>query len=53
MGLIDGSKGTVAYGGDSDPQTKYIQPTIVTDVTPEDTLMQVGVASITHPVRTV
>ena len=42
--MLKGSKGTVAYGGTSDPQTRYIQPTLVTDVTPEDKLMQVGVA---------
>ena len=45
VGLIEGSKGTVAYGGDTDEQTRYIQPTLITDVTPDEKLMQVGVAN--------
>ena len=47
VGLIEGSKGTVAYGGDTDEQTRYIQPTLITDVTPDEKLMQVGVATLT------
>ena len=45
IGLIEESKGTVAYGGDTDEQTRYIQPTLITDVTPDEKLMQVGVAN--------
>ena len=46
VGLLEGTKGTVVYGGDTDPQTRYFQPTVVTDVAPDDKLMEVGVASM-------
>ena len=32
-GLLKGTQGKVAYGGRQDKATKYIQPTVVTDVT--------------------
>ena len=32
-GLLKGTQGKVAYGGEQDRATKYIQPTVVTDVT--------------------
>ncbi|KAM8818950.1 aldehyde dehydrogenase, dimeric NADP-preferring-like [Rhynchonycteris naso] len=38
MGLIEGQK--VAYGGTGDAATRYIAPTILTDVDPESPVMQ-------------
>ena len=32
-GLLKGTQGNVVFGGQQDKATKYIQPTIVTDVT--------------------
>lgn len=32
-GLLKGTQGKIAYGGQQDRATKYIQPTVVTDVT--------------------
>ncbi|KAF7425984.1 hypothetical protein PC9H_008346 [Pleurotus ostreatus] len=37
--LLKGTKGTVVFGGETDEATKYIQPTVVKDVQPDDTLM--------------
>lgn len=34
-GLLKGTQGKVAYGGEQDKATKYIQPTVITDVTLE------------------
>lgn len=39
-GLLEASKGTVVVGGETDASQKYIAPTIVKDVTFEDSLMQ-------------
>ena len=39
--LLQASKGKVELGGNHDRQQKYIDLTIVTDVTPNDSLMQV------------
>ena len=36
----------MVYGGDKDPQTRYFQPTVVTDVAHDDKLMEVGVANM-------
>jgi acyl-CoA reductase-like NAD-dependent aldehyde dehydrogenase len=38
-GLLDNTKGTIVVGGESDAETKYIAPTIVKDVKPDDSLM--------------
>jgi aldehyde dehydrogenase (NAD+) len=40
-GLIDRSNGTVVFGGSKqcDAETKFIPPTVVSDVTGEDSLM--------------
>ncbi|KAF8633137.1 hypothetical protein AX17_004638 [Amanita inopinata Kibby_2008] len=38
-GLLDGTKGTVVIGGETDEEKRYIAPTIVKDITPEDSLM--------------
>ena len=37
--LIDGTKGTVVFGGDADVARKYIAPTLVKDVSGDDSLM--------------
>ena len=37
--LIDGTKGTVVFGGDADVARKYIAPTLVKDVPGDDSLM--------------
>ncbi|EAU89477.1 aldehyde dehydrogenase [Coprinopsis cinerea okayama7 len=38
-GLLDATKGTVVLGGETDAATKFIAPTIVKDVLPDDSLM--------------
>ncbi|TLD29320.1 hypothetical protein PspLS_03575 [Pyricularia sp. CBS 133598] len=38
-GLLDSTSGKVVQGGWSDPETRYIQPTVVRDVTMSDPLM--------------
>jgi aldehyde dehydrogenase (NAD+) len=38
--LLDASKAQVAFGGDTDPATRYISPTLLTDVPPEAPIMQ-------------
>ncbi|CAK1550760.1 unnamed protein product [Leptosia nina] len=38
--LIDASKDKIAIGGRSDPQDRYISPTIITNVTPADKIME-------------
>lgn len=37
--LLDDTKGTVILGGDTDRETKYVAPTIVKNVGPDDSLM--------------
>ena len=37
--LLLGSKGDIAFGGDKDEETKYIGPTLVENVTADDSLM--------------
>lgn len=37
--LLDDTKGTVVLGGDTDRETKYVAPTIVKNVGPDDSLM--------------
>lgn len=38
-GLLDNTKGTVVLGGETDAAQRFIAPTIVRDVTPDDSLM--------------
>lgn len=38
-GLLSHTKGKIAYGGDSNKETRYIQPTICTDLDMSDSLM--------------
>jgi aldehyde dehydrogenase (NAD+) len=38
MGLIDDTK--VAIGGESDQENRYISPTVMTNVQPDDKVMQ-------------
>lgn len=35
VGLLKETQGKVVYGGEQDKATKYIQPTVITDVTLE------------------
>ena len=37
--LLDDTKGTVILGGDTDRETKYVAPTVVRNVGPDDSLM--------------
>lgn len=37
--LLDNTKGTVVIGGETDRETKYVAPTIVRNVGPDDALM--------------
>ncbi len=37
--MIDETKGTVVFGGDTDVSERYIAPTVVRDVRPDDVLM--------------
>ncbi|KIJ55049.1 hypothetical protein M422DRAFT_24904 [Sphaerobolus stellatus SS14] len=39
-GLLKRTKGKIIYGGDTDPEDKYIAPTIVVDVDWDDALME-------------
>ncbi|KAJ7311505.1 NAD-aldehyde dehydrogenase [Mycena albidolilacea] len=38
-GLVQNTKGTIVVGGEADEATKFIAPTIVKDVKPDDSLM--------------
>ena len=38
--LLEATRGKVIVGGKSDPSDKYIAPTVVTDVSPDDPLME-------------
>ena len=38
-GLLDNTKGTIVFGGETDEATKFIAPTVVKDVHPDDSLM--------------
>ena len=40
MGVLEASNGRVVVGGDSDASERYISPTVLTDVTAEDALME-------------
>ena len=37
--LLDNTKGTIVLGGDTDRETKYVAPTIVRNVSSDDSLM--------------
>ncbi|KAH6918157.1 aldehyde dehydrogenase [Coprinopsis sp. MPI-PUGE-AT-0042] len=37
--LLDNTKGTIVVGGETNPETKYIAPTIIKDVPGDDSLM--------------
>ncbi|OJT05216.1 Fatty aldehyde dehydrogenase [Trametes pubescens] len=43
--MIDGTKGTIVAGGDSDISKRYVAPTIVQDVRGDDSLMAAWVAT--------
>ena len=38
--LLDTTKGTVVLGGDADRETKYVAPTIIRNVSSDDSLMR-------------
>ena len=38
-GLLEKTKGTIVFGGEVDKNTKFISPTVVKDVGPDDSLM--------------
>ena len=37
--MLDGTKGKVILGGETDASQKFIAPTVVTGVSPDDSLM--------------
>lgn len=37
--LLDNTKGTIVLGGDTNREAKYVAPTIVRNVRPDDSLM--------------
>jgi aldehyde dehydrogenase (NAD+) len=37
--LLDSTKGTIVFGGETDEATKFIAPTVVKDVSTDDSLM--------------
>lgn len=37
--LLKNTKGTIVLGGETDEETKYVSPTVVKDVKPDDSLM--------------
>ncbi|KIY47898.1 aldehyde dehydrogenase [Fistulina hepatica ATCC 64428] len=39
-GLLKATKGTIVFGGNTDESRRYIEPTVVKDVMPEDSLMK-------------
>ena len=40
--MLEGTKGRIVCGGETDEATRYIAPTVIVDVSPEDKVMQVG-----------
>lgn len=51
--MLDATKGKVILGGETDEAQKYIAPTVVRDVTPEDSLMVEEIFGPILPVLTV
>ncbi|XP_069082459.1 aldehyde dehydrogenase family 3 member A2 isoform X2 [Pleurodeles waltl] len=51
MGLLNGQK--IAYGGQNDESTRFIAPTILTDVAPESKIMQDEIFGPILPILTV
>ena len=41
VGLLESTKGTVVCGGETDEDTRYIAPTVIVDVSPDEKIMQV------------
>ena len=48
-GLLKGTKGTIVIGGKNDEATKFIAPTVVSDVRGDDPLMKEWVTCISFP----
>lgn len=42
-GLLERTKGTIVFGGEVDKENKYIAPTVIKDVGPDDSLMSESV----------
>ena len=40
VGLMNSTSGTVASGGETDEESRYIAPTLIKDVSPDDKIMQ-------------
>ena len=51
--LIDTTSGKIVFGGKTDPSTRFISPTIITDVNPEDPIMQEEIFGPILPIVTV
>ena len=51
--ILSATKGKVVIGGESDQSDRYIAPTVVTDVTESDSLMQEEIFGPILPVMTV
>ena len=41
VNLLESTKGEIVCGGETDEATRYIAPTVIVDVSPNDKLMQV------------
>ena len=41
VGLLESTKGKVVCGGETDEATRYIAPTVIVDVSPNEKMMQV------------
>lgn len=51
--LLDSTRGTIVCGGKTDEENKFVEPTIVTDVTLDDPLMQEEIFAPILPIYTV
>ncbi len=52
-GLLNDHGGTVAFGGECDPQERYVEPTVIVDPDPESSLMTEEIFGPILPVITV
>jgi acyl-CoA reductase-like NAD-dependent aldehyde dehydrogenase len=50
-GLLDRTDGSIVLGGQTDASQKYIAPTVVKDVGPNDSLMSEYVLNFAPPFR--
>lgn len=51
--LLDSTRGKIAFGGKTDEENKFVEPTVVTDVSLDDPLMQEEIFAPILPIYTV